>query len=170
MRAQVYPFQQEMQPARPYPSMAKHNDLPETEASIRRAWEESNAERQRLAAEIGQPIPLHPAPEFHPVVRALRGEVKEDTCTACGHPTIDHVGGCALAMRQNKPMQTSWPIGVLYGDSWPEVTRAITIALEDTCGPAVAVLFEAMGNDERLMLARQLSRVAVSAHLKEMAK
>lgn len=95
---------------------------------------------------------------------------QEDTCAACGHPTIDHFGGCALAIRSHKPMQTSYPMGVLYGDPHRAVTEAITVALEDACGPAVAVLFEALGNDERLMVARQLSRVAVSAHLQEMAK
>ncbi len=108
------------------------------------------------------PVPLH--------IRALRGDIAEDTCCACNHPTIDHVGGCALAIRRNRPMQTSWPMGVLYGDPHLDVTRAITLVLEDSCGPAVALLFETLGNDERLMLARQLSRVAVSAHLAELAK
>jgi hypothetical protein len=100
---------------------------------------------------------------------AYQPSTDEDRCTACGHPTIDHFGGCALAIRQHKPMQTSYPLGLLYGDPHLEVTRAITVALEEACGPAIALMFETLGNDERLMVARQLSRVAVSAHLAEMA-
>lgn len=137
-------------------------DPPVTEDSIVRALQASNAERIAVNRQTGTHIPLH--------VRALRGELPEDTCCACGHPTIDHVGGCAQAIRANKPMQTSYPLGLLYGDPHRAVTEAITLALEDSCGPAVALLFETLGNDERLMVARQLSRAAVSAHLAEMAK
>ncbi len=97
-------------------------------------------------------------------VRALRGEADEDTCSACGQPVVDHFGGCALAIRQNRPMQTSWPLGVLYGDPHVAVTRAISHALETSCGPAMQLLFEALGNDEALMLSRQLSRAAVEAY------
>lgn len=92
------------------------------------------------------------------VVQALRGDLAPDTCCACG---------CHISL---KSLQTSYPLGVLYGDPHLAVTRALVQALDEECGPAVQELYEALGNDERLMVARQLSRVAVSAHLAEMAK
>lgn len=92
------------------------------------------------------------------LVRALTGDIAPDTCCACG---------CHIELR---PLQTSFPMGVLYGDNHLAVTRAISYALEYECGPAVQILMEALGSDERLMVARQLSRTAVSEHLKEMAK
>ncbi len=145
-------------PSSPVTLHDPRDPLVASEDSIDRAIEASNAERTRINALTGLRLPLH--------VQA----VHEDTCTACGCPTIDHFGGCALALKANKPMQTSYPLGVLYGDPYVEVTRAITVALEDACGPAIALIFETLGNDERLMVARHLSRVAVSAHLAEMAK
>lgn len=125
------------------------DDPPVTDSSVLRALKACHAELQQTVAALAH---------------------TPDTCTACGHPTADHFGGCALAIRANKPMQTAWPVGVLYGDPHLEVTRAITVALEESCGPAVALLYEALGNDERLMVARQLSRVASSALLAELAK
>ena len=124
--------------------------------SIVRTQTATITELQRVVHELART----PEPVF---VRALRGEVPEDTCSGCGQPTVDHYGGCAYAIRQNKPMQTTYPLGLLYGDPYLEVTRAVTVALEEACGPAIAVMFETLGNDERLMVARQLSRVAVEA-------
>jgi hypothetical protein len=109
------------------------------------------------------PVNFEPAPPDPPHVRALKGEVAPDTCAACGHPLLDHVGGCALAIRQNKPMQTAWPMGVLYGDPFVEVTRAITYALATDCGPAMAIFFDTFGPDEALSMARALATAAVTA-------
>ncbi len=120
-----------------------------------------------------EPIPPDPREQAvmdPPHVRALRGDVEPDTCAACGHPLIDHVGGCALAIRQNRPMQTTYPMGVLYGDPHQDVTRAISHALETSCGPAMELLVNTLGPEDLLMVARQLSRTAVSAFLAELAK
>ena len=99
---------------------------------------------------------LPPDPPLH--VQALKGELAPDTCCACG---------CHIPL---KPLQTSWPMGVLYGDPHLDVTRALAYTLEYECGPAAQVFYDSLGADERLMFARQLSRVAVTTYLEELAK
>ena len=135
-------------PLNPPEPLPPDTDL-ERLASVNRAQKAAIKELQGALHDLAK-TPLH--------VQALKGELAPDTCCACG---------CHIPL---KPVQTSWPMGVLYGDPHLDVTRALAYTLEYECGPAVQVFYDSLGADERLMFARQLSRVAVTTYIEELAK
>jgi hypothetical protein len=131
------------------------------------------------------PVPALQDPRDPPVqseepsyVQALKGDLAKDVCV-CGvttHLHLDTSGciwiGCEGAKRRQADSRYTgeWPMGTLFGDNHHRVTTAIRKTLMLDCGPAVSTFISTLGHDELLMLSRQLSRVAVSEHLAELAK
>src|SRR5678815_674686 len=86
-----------------------HDVEPSSPDSVIRAQADTIAALQKVVRDLTK-TPL--------VIQALKGEIAPDTCCACG---------CHIPLR---PLQTSWPLWVLYGDPHLAVTRAMAYALE----------------------------------------
>lgn len=111
-----------------------------------------------------------PMKDETPLRRALLGSLPEGTCV-CGAPRLLHYSldgqmiGCANAISRQQPESP-----LVWGDPYPAVTRDVLWTLMLDSGPAVRELLNTFTHDERVSLARELARRAVSAYLAEVAK
>jgi len=108
-------------------------------------------------------------------LRALKGTISADTCSACGHPNAYHLDtsgvywvGChgvparvALKGLVNRPLRDV----AEWGDDHPAVSSAVRDVLLVGAGQDVSYFYNSLSHDERLHLSRRLAAIAITAYL-----
>ncbi len=98
--------------------------------------------------------------------------MRDDICIGCKLPRAQHYSvsnqfvGCSAALKQGKPPKNP----ERWNDPYPAVTCDVLRAMHEECGPALDILLYNLTHDEKMAIACQLARVAVSAYLREIAK
>ncbi len=117
-------------------------------------------------------------PPPDPREQAVRGHDWTHRCVGCQLSIRAHFDssgdiflGCEHAAKVERDPSLLWPANPLvYNDPHATVTAAIQRAILVECGPAMSTFVQTLTGDDLLLLCRELSSIAVAAHIAEMAE